>query len=156
MDLRETKGWAYFAGSQVQLVRETVPLLVFAPVQTDKTADSIVAAEADINAFLSTKGATADELAQAVNNSVLSLPGEFETSGALLNALMRMNSLHRPDDYYTRLPDRYRALTASELDQAARSAIDPKRLVWVVVGDAAKVRPELDKLGMPIEVVEAP
>jgi predicted Zn-dependent peptidase len=133
-----------------------VPLLVFAPVQTDKTADSIVAAEADINAFLSTKGATADELAQAVNNSVLSLPGEFETSGALLNALMRMNSLHRPDDYYTRLPDRYRALTASELDQAARSAIDPKRLVWVVVGDAAKVRPELDKLGMPIEVVEAP
>jgi len=25
-----------------------------------------------------------------------------------------------------------------------------------VVGDAAKVRPQLDKLGIPIEVVEAP
>jgi hypothetical protein len=25
-----------------------------------------------------------------------------------------------------------------------------------VVGDAAKVRPQLEKLGMPIEVVEAP
>ena len=41
-------------------------------------------------------------------------------------------------------------------DRAARSAINPANLVWVVVGDAAKIRPQLDKLGMPIEVVEAP
>jgi hypothetical protein len=27
---------------------------------------------------------------------------------------------------------------------------------WIVVGDAAKIRPQLEKLGMPIEVVEAP
>jgi predicted Zn-dependent peptidase len=156
MDLREAKGWAYFAGSQVQLVREIVPLLVFAPVQTDKTGESIVAAQGEITAFLTSKGITADELRQSVNNQVLSLPGEFETSGALLGALMRNASLHRPDDYYTRLPDRYRALTASELDQAARAAIDPAKLVWVVVGDSAKVRPQLEKLGMPIETVTAP
>ena len=156
MDLREAKGWAYFAGSQVQLVREIVPLLVFAPVQTDKTGESIAAAQGDITAFLTSKGVTADELRQSVNNQVLSLPGEFETSGALLGALMRNASLHRPDDYYTRLPDRYRALTASELDQAARAAIDPAKLVWVVVGDSAKVRPQLEKLGMPIETITAP
>jgi zinc protease len=28
--------------------------------------------------------------------------------------------------------------------------------VWIVAGDAAKIRPQLDKLGLPIEVVEAP
>ena len=39
------------------------------------------------------------------------------------------------------------------LDQAARAALDPKGFVWIVVGDAAKVRPQLEKLGMPIEVV---
>ena len=44
MDLREAKGWAYYAGSQVQLVRERMPLLLFAPVQTDKTGESIAAA----------------------------------------------------------------------------------------------------------------
>ena len=32
--------------------------------------------------------------------------------------------------------------------------IDPSKFVWVVVGDAAKVRPQLDKLGLPIEVVQ--
>ena len=33
--------------------------------------------------------------------------------------------------------------------------IDPNGLVWVVVGDAAKIRPQLEKLKMPIEVMEA-
>ena len=155
-DLRETKGWAYYAGSQVPLVRENVPLLIFAPVQTDKTGPSVQSALADIRTYLTNKGTTPDELRQAVNSQVLSLPGEFETSGALLGALMRIASLHRPDDYYVRLPDRYRALTAADLDQAARSAIDPAKLIWVVVGDAAKVRPQLDSLGMPIQVIQAP
>ena len=29
-------------------------------------------------------------------------------------------------------------------------------ITWIVVGDVAKLRPQLEKLGMPIEVVEAP
>src|SRR3546814_6767940 len=41
MDLRETKGWAYYAGSALPGVKETIPLLVYAPVQTDKTGESI-------------------------------------------------------------------------------------------------------------------
>jgi ribose 5-phosphate isomerase len=45
-------------------------------------------------------------------------------------------------------------MTAAELDQAARRVLDPSKLVWVVVGDAAKIRPQLDKLGMPIEVMK--
>jgi predicted Zn-dependent peptidase len=155
-DLRETKGWAYYAGSEVPLVRETVPLLIVAPVQTDKTGASIQSALADIRGYLGGKGTMSQELQQSVNSQVLSLPGEFETSGALLGAMIRMASLHRPDDYYVRLPDRYRALTAADLDQASRSAIDPSKLIWVVVGDAAKVRPQLDSLGMPVQVMEAP
>jgi predicted Zn-dependent peptidase len=155
-DLREAKGWAYYAGSQVSLVRDVIPLLVFAPVQTDKTGPSIESALNDIRTYLTTKGTTPAELSQAVNSEVLSLPGDFETSEALLGALMRIQSLHRPDDYYTRLPDRYRALTTADLDQAARSAIDPAKLVWVVVGDASKVKSQLDGLGMPVEVIAAP
>jgi predicted Zn-dependent peptidase len=153
MDLREAKGWAYYAGSQVPLVREQMPLFLFAPVQTDKTGESIAAALADIDAFLGPKGVTGTERDQAVANEVLSLAGEFETSGAVLGAIMRNASLHRPDDYYVRLPDRYRAMTPADLDAAARRGIDPRRLVWVVVGDAAKVRPQLEALHMPVEVM---
>jgi len=154
-DLREKRSWAYYAGSQVQLVRDRMPLLVFAPVQTDKTGASIAAALEDIRGFLGGQGVTPAELGQTVNNQVLSLAGEFETSGAVLGGIMRNATLGRPDDYYTRLPARYRALTAENLDRAARAAIDPQRLVWVVVGDAAKVRPQLEALKMPVEVMTA-
>ena len=45
--------------------------------------------------------------------------------------------------------------TAADLDNAARAKIDPSRIVWVVVGDAAKIRPQLAKLGLPVEEMKA-
>ena len=48
---------------------------------------------------------------------------------------------------------RYTAMTAAEMDAAARAVIDPSRFVWVVVGDAEVVRPQLEQLGLPIEEV---
>ena len=37
-----------------------------------------------------------------------------------------------------------------DLDALARIE-DPERFVWVVVGDASVVRPQLEALGLPIE-----
>ena len=69
---------------------------------------------------------------------------------------MQQNDLrNRPDDFYETIAQKYRSMTAAELDAAARGALDPKRFVWVVVGDAAKVKPQLDSLGLPVEVVPA-
>jgi len=80
----------------------------------------------------------------------------FEGSDDVLNAMMAMDLYARPDNYYETLAPEYRAQTQATLDKAARSVIDPKAFTWIVVGDAAKVRPQLEKLGLPIEVVEAP
>ena len=99
---------------------------------------------------------TPDELDLAVTNSVNALPGEFETSGALLGGIMRNDLMRRPENYYAQLPARYKAVTAAEANAAMRGALDPKGFTWVVVGDAAKLKPQLEKLGMPVEVVEAP
>jgi predicted Zn-dependent peptidase len=152
MDLRETKGWAYSAGSALPGVKETIPLLVFAPVQTDKTGESIVAARKDIADFLTSKGTTQAERNQTINSQILSLPGSFETSSDLLGAMMRNRLLGRPDDFYEKLPAIYRAMTPADLDKAAREAINPDRLIWVVVGDAKLVRPQLDAVGLPVEM----
>ncbi|MFD1787749.1 M16 family metallopeptidase [Sphingomonas floccifaciens] len=152
-DLRETKGWAYYAGTAIQGVKERMPFFLIAPVQADKTGDSIKAARGDLTGWLGAQGTTPQEATNAIVNSVRSLPGSFETGGALMGALIRMEQYGRPDDYYVKLPARYRALTPAALDQAARAAIDPSKLTWVVVGDAAKVKPQLDTLGIPVEVV---
>ena len=155
MDLRETKGWAYYAGTSLQTVKDRMPLLVIAPVQSDKTGESIAAAKADITAFLGNKGTTADEASRAIRNSVLSLPGSFETGSDLLGAIMQIDQYGRPDDYYVKLPARYQAMTPGSIDATARQALDPTKLTWIVVGDAAKVKPQLDSLGIPVEVVAA-
>ena len=152
MDLRETKGWAYSAGTALPGVKDTIPLLVYAPVQTDKTGASIIAARKDIAEYLTSKGTTAAERNQTINSQILSLPGSFETSSDLLGAMMRNWLLGRPDDYYAKLPGIYRAMTPVDLDKAAREAIDPDRLIWVVVGDAKLVRPQLDAVGLPVEM----
>ena len=105
--------------------------------------------------FLGKKGVTAEELTRAVSNNVQALPGRFETSSAVLGAMMSNDLYGRPDNYFELLGDRYRGLTRTSADQALRVALDPRGFVWVVVGDAAKVKPQLDKLGMPVEVIQA-
>ena len=155
MDLRETRGWAYYAGTSTQTVKDRMPFLVIAPVQTDQTGPSIAAAKADMAAFLGATGTTSDEASRAIRNSVLSLPGSFETGSDLMAALMRIDQYGRPDDYYVKLPARFQAMTPGSIDATARQAIDPNKLTWIVVGDAAKVKPQLDTLGIPVEVVGA-
>jgi predicted Zn-dependent peptidase len=156
MDLRESKGWSYGVSGRPNYLEKYVSYVVSAPVQADKTGEALAAMNSDITAFLTDKGVTNEELTRTVARSINELPGRFEGSDDVLNALMAMDLFDRADDYYETLAPEYRSLTAAKLDQAARSTIDPKGFTWVVVGDAAKVRPQLDKLGLPIEVVEAP
>ena len=155
MDLRETKGWSYGVRGSIGLNIHAVPYLVSAPVQADRTGDSIKALNEQIGAFLGKKGVTNEELSRTVANLSQQLPGRFETSAAVLSAMMSNALYHRPDNYYELLADKYRALTQAGLDTSARAAIDPNSFTWVVVGDAAQVRPQLDKLGIPVEVVQA-
>jgi predicted Zn-dependent peptidase len=155
MDLRETKGWSYGVRGSIGLNVQAVPYLINAPVQADRTGDSIKALNEQVAAFLGKKGVTREELDRTVANLSQQLPGRFETGPAVLGAMMSNSLYRRPDNYYELLADKYRALSQAGLDQAMRSAIDANSFTWVVVGDAAKVKPQLDKLGIPVEVITA-
>jgi len=154
MDLRETKGWSYGVRGTTQLNAKVVPYVVSAPVQSDRTGDSIKALQHDIREFLATKGVTDEELSRNLANRVSQLPGQFETSVSVLSA-MQTNALYgRPDNYYELLAGKYGAQTKASLDAALRGAVDPNGFVWVVVGDASKVKPQLAKLGLPVEEIQ--
>jgi predicted Zn-dependent peptidase len=139
------------------LLEHQVPYIVQAPVQADRTGESIAAAIEMIRGFLTGNGGvTAEEMNRIVLGNTRQLPGQFETSGAILGAL-RSNALYRrPDNYQMTIADRYRAMNAAALDQTARRYLDPDKLVWVVVGDASRVRAQLERLNMPIEVLTLP
>ncbi len=150
-DLRETKGWSYGVRGGVTPLEHRVPYIVNAPVQANRTGESIAALIAQYDRFLQTDGVTPSELERTINGNTRSLAGGFETSGAILGAL-RSNALYgRPDDYQATLASRTRALTAEQLDAEARRIIQPDQFVWVVVGDASVVRPQLEALGLPVE-----
>jgi predicted Zn-dependent peptidase len=155
MDLRETKGWSYGVRGSVSLSEQAVPYLINAPVQADRTADSIAALRENFAGFLKDKGVTDEELQRTMANNINALPGRFETSGSVLQAMQTLALYGRPDDYYERLAALYRGQTRATLDQAARAAINPNQFVWVVVGDAKVVQPQLAKLGLPVEVRSA-
>ncbi|HEY0928225.1 pitrilysin family protein [Brevundimonas sp.] len=154
-DLRETKGWSYGVRGSVNSLQHRVPYIVNAPVQANRTGDSLVALIAQYDRFLQTDGVQPNELERTINGNTRSLAGGFETSGQILGAL-RSNALYgRPDNYQTTLASRTRALTAAEMDAAARQVIHPDQFVWVIVGDASVVRPQLEALGLPVEVRSA-
>ena len=155
-DLRETKGWSYGVSSRVGSEENLVSFKINAPVQADRTGDAIRALQSQLADFSGKGGITAAELERTVNGDIRELPGSFETSGAVLGSIQRIITLGRPDNYYEILPKKYLAMTTGDLDQEFRKVIDPKSLIWVVVGDAKKVRSQLDGLGLPVEEMETP
>ncbi len=152
MNLRETKGWSYGVRSRISNDSDRLTWVAVAPVQADRTGDSIREFQSDIQAYLGDKGTTQEELERTVNGSVRELPGSFETSGDVLGGIRQIVKFGRPDDYYEKLPATYEAMTTAEIDAAARKALSTGDLVYVVVGDAAVVKPQLDGLGLPVEI----
>src|SRR3546814_8315303 len=118
MNLRETKGWSYGVYSQVSNDKERLAWVAVAPVQVDRTGDSIKEFRSDLTAFLGDKGTTAAELARTINSNVRALPGSFEISDDVLGGIRSIVKFDRPDDYYEKLPATYEARTAAEMDAA--------------------------------------
>jgi predicted Zn-dependent peptidase len=155
MNLRETKGWSYGVRSQIRSPIGRTAFLVTAPVQADRTGESIAELLNDLTAYTGESGVTAEELTRLVNGNVRELPGQFETSAGVLSGLSNIVLYDRPDDYYETLSQRYQNLTAGELDEQALATFLKDELVFVVVGDADVVAPQLQALGLPVEVRQA-
>ena len=95
-----------------------------------------------------------EELKRTITNLTDALPGEFETGESVLSAMETQALLNRPDNYYELLQRQYEGLTKAQLDAALRGVVNPDGFVWVVVGDAAKVKPQLAKLGIPVQEMQ--
>jgi len=153
MNLREDKGWAYGAYTFLQEARGQRPYLVYAPVQTDKTKESLSEILKELNAFKTSRPATPVELKRTVDNNTRSLPGAYETSGDVLGSLVNSNRFGRAWNYPETLKDQYEALDLGDISAAAAETVHPESLVWVIVGDRAKIEAGVASLGLgPIEV----
>ena len=139
LNLREEKGWSYGVRSQLVDARGQRPLIIRAPVQTDRTIDSITEMQRELGLLLGEAPPTEDEIRRVKLDAVRSLPGSFETSRAVLGSMLDSARFDRPWNYPETLADRYADMTAADAASAAKRVLAPERLVWVIVGDAEKI-----------------
>jgi predicted Zn-dependent peptidase len=156
MNLREAKHWSYGSYSRIGDALGQRPWLAVAPVQIDKTADSIKELRREVVEYVTgQQPAKAPELVKVQSTNVRGLPGSYETGAAVLGTLSDMVLYQRPDDYPQRRADRITALTLDQLKAAART-IQPSALTWIVVGDLKKIEAPVRALELgDVKVVDA-
>jgi zinc protease len=148
MNLREDKHWAYGAGSFLWGAKAQRPLFIYAPVQTDKTKEALVEVNKEIRGILEGRPVTTEELTAIQANETLSLPGSRETIDSVGYSIIDQLKFGLPDDYYETMAGKIRALKTTDLDAAAKQVIHPGSLVWVVVGDRAKIEQGIKELNI--------
>ncbi len=148
MNLREDKHWAYGAGSVLIGTGGQRPFIAYAPVQTDKTAQSVAEINKELHDVVGARPPTAEEVAKVKDNLTLELPGEWETNSAVIGALARLVQYHLPEDYYQTYPEKVSSLSVKDVDHAAEEAIHPQGIVWMIVGDKAKIEKPIRDLNL--------
>ena len=84
------------------------------------------------------------------------MPGRYQTAGAVLGAMSDIVVYKRPDDYVRTMKSRIDALEDADVQAAAREVIHPDRMTWVIVGDLSKIEKPIRDLGLgPVEVIDA-
>ncbi|PYO89115.1 MAG: peptidase M16 [Gemmatimonadetes bacterium] len=146
MNLREAKHWSYGAFTLVWDARGQRPFIAYAPVQTDKTKESMIEVDRELRGILGPRPVEADELAKAQANLTLTLPGNWETMDAVQGSLEQLVTYGLDDHYYETYAQRVRALTIPDATTAAQDAIRPDHLVWVIVGDRSKIEAGIREL----------
>lgn len=148
MNLREDKHWSYGARSLLFDARAQRPFIGFAPVQTDKTKESMLEVLKEMRDILTTRPVTVDELTKAKNNQTLELPGSWETINSIGASISQIVQYGLRDDYYETYAAKVNALTLENVSEAAKKVIHPDNFVWVVVGDRAKIETGIRELGL--------
>ena len=148
MNLREDKHWSYGVRAVIPSTRGQRPYISISPVQTDKTKESLVELVKEYNSIVGDKPITAAELKDEQDNATLALPGTFETVLQLSGAYGTILQYGLPEDYYNTFTQKAMAVTDSGANEIAKKYIQPKHLVWVVVGDMSKVESGIRELNL--------
>lgn len=155
MNLREDKGWSYGARTVLQDTAAQRPFFAFAPVQTDKTAESMNEIISEFRGIVGDEPPEADEVSRAKDTRTKTLPGRWETISAVADDLGQIVRFDLSDDYWDTYARRVNNLERADVVEAAETVVHPDNIVWVVVGDRARVEDEIRELGYDIEYVDA-
>ena len=148
MNLREDKGYTY--GARCSSAHRYGPSVwsCGASVQTAATGPSIVEVQREISAVLADRPLNPNEISFYRESIERSFPGKFESTGAILGEKASAWQYGLPDNWTDRYLPGIQAVTTETANATFKRWVSPGNLTWVVVGDLAVIRPDLDKLGL--------
>jgi zinc protease len=156
MNLREDKHWSYGAFSFFSDAKGQQPFITLAPVQTDKTKESMAEVYKELREFARAKPVTDAELQADISNRVLSLPGSRESLRSLEQTLRAMVVFGYPDDYFDTYANKVKTLRTADITDVANTVLHADNLVWVVVGDRTKIEAGIRELNIgELRVIDA-
>ena len=149
LNLREDKGYTYGAYTYFSGGPEFGSFRFSAEVTKDATADSVSEVLKELEKYRKSGMTAADyEFMRSAIGQRDAL--QYETPSRKLGLLANILRYDLPLDYRTQQLHILEGSDRQSLNQLAARLIDPDDMAIVVVGDAATIRPELEKLGMPI------
>ncbi len=148
MNLREDKGWSYGAYSGIMRNLGQQVMLVNTSVQSDKTAESMAEINREFREIVGERPPSAVEVSSAQDRLTKNMPGSNESSANLLanTAYIVKNGL--PDSYFADYLQRVRMTELDEIRNIAPTLIQPERMLWIVVGDRAKIEEKIRALNL--------
>lgn len=148
MNLREDKHWSYGVRSILLDAQGQRPLIAYAPVQTDKTKESIIEIQKEMNIFIGEKPVTQAEFDKNKQNTILQLAGRWETNRAVNGSLGEIVRYGLADTYYDSYSTEVKDLSLGDVHTSAEKFVKPENMMWFVVGDKEKILPGLQELNL--------
>ncbi|MBY6062761.1 M16 family metallopeptidase [Pseudidiomarina sediminum] len=148
MNLREDKGWSYGARTGWVGADEAGLLLASAPVQTDKTKESIEEILKELNGYLGDNPASAAELEKVIANKTAKLPGAYETKGALLRSIVDTLEKGKDMEWLEAYGQRVEAIELDTVRTSADDILRPDALTWVIIGDLSQIEEDVRALNL--------
>jgi zinc protease len=145
-NLRLDKHWSYGVQGALTNLRGQRAFVIQAPVQTNKTKESMLELAKEIKDIAGARPIAGEEYKSIMRNMTSRMAGRFETLNALENAALQSINLNLPDDYWAKYAGNIRMLSEQQLAAAAPKYIKPQEVVWVVIGDVKKIEPSIREL----------
>jgi zinc protease len=146
MILREEKGYTYGARSGFSAGLIPGSFRASSSVRSNATLESAEIFRDEIVDYRA--GISVEELEFTRNALVQSNARRFETLGALVDMLNTIGMYGLPVDYIRHEEDIARSMTLERHRELAQRYLDPDRMTYLVVGDAATQLPRLRAMGL--------
>lgn len=149
-NLREDKGWTYSPHAGVDHLQAASLLVVSAEVATEVTAPALVEVAHELGR-MATLPVTGEELESARRYRMGSTAISIQTQSGLASQLVILASNGLDAAWLRAAPRRYAKVTADDILRVCRRHLAPSRLVTVLVGDADRIRGEVEALGVVVD-----